>query len=141
VKRLGYRIVCVTNALVWNKVERPSSAPPQLRNLGLENTFRAFFIGRNRILFMKRHSGPVSFIVFALFLLPVYLFYFTIACSRNHRSDILRAFLTGTVDGLRKNLPKIVRWNKTSQDASFLKVDLLSGSETLATATYNQPAT
>jgi GT2 family glycosyltransferase len=112
VKRLGYKIVCVTHALVWNKVERPSSVPPQLRILGLENTFRAFFIGRNRILFMKRHSGPLGFIGFTLLFLPVYLLYFSIACSRNHRWDILRAFLTGTATGLRKNLPKVVRWNE-----------------------------
>jgi hypothetical protein len=135
---LGYRVVCVTDALVWNKVERPSNVPIRLRNLGLENNFRAFLIGRNRILFMKRHSGPLSFIIFELLFLPVYLFYFSIACSRHRHSEILRAFLRGTVAGMRKNLSKVVRWDKTSLEPNCPRVDPSSGSETLAAASDNR---
>ncbi len=111
VRRLGYRVICATKALVWSKVERPSMVPRRLRNLGLENSFRAFYIGRNRVLFMKRHASPLGILIFAASFLPAYVLYFAATCVLYRQWNILSAFVAGTATGLRKNMPRIVNLN------------------------------
>jgi hypothetical protein len=104
----GYIIVSVPKAKLWHKVLKPSGVNyvdnkptnRKLQELGFISQQRAFLSGRNRIIFMKKHS-KCYFVSFFLFLLPAYSEYYTVQILRNQRADLLKAYWRGILEGTK----------------------------------------
>jgi len=90
-KKLGYKIYFCNNAWAWHKIYfDPKGSEKKLLT-------RLFFIGRNRILFMKKFAPNIK--LFYLFL-PVYVFYYLFISLRNLQLKPFIEFLKGTYSGL-----------------------------------------
>jgi len=94
----GHRIVLAPKAKVWHKVKQFSLLTEKL---GMKNPFMAFLIGRNRIIFMKKHASMPNFGLFLTLFLPTYIVYYSVACIAELKLRMLQAFWRGTLDGLR----------------------------------------
>jgi len=90
-KESGYKVLCVPTSRVWHKVslDEYKSIAGVLR--------RAYFVSRNRIIFMKKHSD--SFLAFVVLFLPFYLMYYSVQAVCLSRIDWLKSFLKGSVNG------------------------------------------
>lgn len=88
----GMKIFCISRARVWHKI-------PNHRATSENRVLSAsFYITRNRILFMRKHSE--RFPVFAIVFLPVLTFYWSTLALRRGRLDWLYNVLRGTASGL-----------------------------------------
>lgn len=96
----GYKIVSVPHAKLWHK-EKVKKSLKLSRKLGMKSPLMAFLIGRNRIIFMKKHAHRTNYVLFLLIFLPIILFFYLFTCIIEARSDLLSSFLNGTQCGLR----------------------------------------
>jgi len=66
IKRKGWKIVLVPSAKIWHDVP--------IREHIIETTeIKAYFLGRNRILFLKKYAKPYEFLIFITIFLPIYI--------------------------------------------------------------------
>jgi GT2 family glycosyltransferase len=90
-KKAGFKTFYSSKAIAYHKISRdPKEEAARL--LG-----RAYFVGRNRVLFMKDFGN--NFLIFLLFLPVFVLYYFKLALVNNRLKDWLN-FMRGTWDGL-----------------------------------------
>lgn len=92
----------------YGVVEEGCSA--QLRRLGIEKPRRAYFFGRNRLWFAKRHFSFLQVLSVMFVFAPLSALYYGVVAVKSHRFDIAKAYLFGTVAGLftRAGMRKIV---------------------------------
>lgn len=90
-RRAGFKIYYAPKAVAYHKITL--NAVESMNRL----LSRAYYIARNRIIFMRRHSK--HFRLFLLFL-PIYFFYYTVHSLRIGRIDGIKNFLRGTLSGL-----------------------------------------
>jgi GT2 family glycosyltransferase/2-polyprenyl-3-methyl-5-hydroxy-6-metoxy-1,4-benzoquinol methylase len=90
-RKAGFKIFYTPKAIAYHKI---TLDPVESMNRLLS---RAYYIARNRIIFMKRHSK--HFYLFLLFL-PGYLAYYSWLSLRVCRIDGIKNFLRGTCVGL-----------------------------------------
>jgi GT2 family glycosyltransferase len=96
VREAGHRIVCHTRAKIWHKLRSGDrGATEDVLN-------RGYFVGRNRILFMRRHASPVSFIIFISIFQPLFMLYYAYKSLQLRRPDLMLDFWRGSFAGLRK---------------------------------------
>jgi GT2 family glycosyltransferase len=100
----GRRIVLAPRAKLWHKVKKSSHLNEKL---GMKTPLMAFLIGRNRIIFMKKHVSMPNFSLFLTLFLPIYLIYYSVVCMSELKIRMLQAFWRGTMNGL-----KFVLFNK-----------------------------
>ncbi len=60
----------------------------------------AYYMGRNRILFQRRHLNNVGYVVFLAIFLPVFIAIYIVSLVLHGQWDFIPAFLKGVVDGL-----------------------------------------
>lgn len=92
IRRTGYTAICVPRAKAWHKVPTNSKAA-QLRLME-----RSYYVGRNRILFIRRNSSLKRFTLFLLFFAGIFATYYSISALRYKRIDWLRSYWSGTKD-------------------------------------------
>jgi len=103
IKKLGYKAVCYSKAIVWHDVKRS-------RVTGFETEWRTYFTARNRLLFHKKYSKWWQFLIFILIFNWLFtLYYLSIILFRDERSfkeriRIAKAYLKGVIEGLRWTL-------------------------------------
>lgn len=90
-KRAGFKTYYSPKALAFHKL------PTDFKEESIRLLSRSYWIGRNRVIFMKRYSS--NFFVFLLFL-PIYLLYYLIVSIRCKRIFSWFRFLQGTVNGI-----------------------------------------
>lgn len=95
--REGYKILYVPKAKVLHK--EPVNVEG-VNVLGAGSKIRAFLIGRNRIIFMKKYGTAIGFIIFFVLFLPIYVVYYSWTLLINKEFSILLAFLKGTIYGI-----------------------------------------
>ena len=93
VKRAGYRVVCMCDALAYHDIE-----PIDMKRI----FSRMYFIFRNRILFMKRNSDKSSFLVYLLFYNQIYALYYLLLALKYGKLRAIQEIIKGTIDGLRE---------------------------------------
>lgn len=93
VREAGYKVVCVSTARVWHKVS-PDEHEQVLRVLE-----RAYYVARNRVIFMRKHANPLNLVVFLLVFQPIYTAYYTAKVLQLDRLDCLREFWQGAFSG------------------------------------------
>lgn len=90
-RKSGYRIVYVPGTWAYHKI--PLDWPESMNRL----LSRAYYVGRNRLIFMRKHSK--YFPLFLMFL-PVYFFYYSWLSLRFRRVKEIGNFCKGTMAGL-----------------------------------------
>ncbi len=90
-KEAGFKIVYAPKAVAYHKI--PGDYKSSMERL----LSRAYFIGRNRIIFMKRYGK--NFLVFLLFL-PVFAVYYAFLALRFQKLGDFLDFCRGTTEGL-----------------------------------------
>lgn len=59
---------------------------------------RAYYLGRNRVLFMKKFSS--HFVIFSIIFLPLFIMYYLSLSLKHHRINDWFKFVAGTINGL-----------------------------------------
>ena len=66
VRKAGYRVVCNPKAKVWHDIPLPEEVEDKARLFHVHNELRAYYTGRNRIIFHRKYSKWWQFLVFIL---------------------------------------------------------------------------
>lgn len=90
-KRAGFKTYYAPKALAFHKL--PTDFGEESKRL----LSRSYWIGRNRVIFMKRFGR--NFSVFILFI-PLFIIYYLILALRNNKFHSWLSFAKGTLDGL-----------------------------------------
>jgi len=98
--KAGFSVLYVPTAKVWHDVPLPSETANTLGYRGLGDKQRAYWLARNRILFMKKNARFYSYIIFLSVFLPLFTLYYTSIIILHRKLSILRGYLRGIYDGL-----------------------------------------
>src|SRR5581483_8658373 len=79
-RRAGWDALLAPQAKLWHKVG--ASSIKGLRGLGFVTPQRAYYYGRNRLIFMKRHAGRRNLALFLLTYYPAILAYYSLRMLR-----------------------------------------------------------
>jgi GT2 family glycosyltransferase len=105
----GYRVVMVPKASIWHDVPVRNWPYRGTRNLHMSNSGAAYYVARNRILFMRKYAGTWRFVVFTVVFLPaISLTHLMIILNegdiRGQRGAFAERYVRGLIDGFN---PKI----------------------------------
>jgi len=107
VRRIGYKVVCDPKAKIWHDVPLPEELKDKSILLNIHNELRAYFAGRNRIIFHRKYSKLRQFLIFILifnWLFTLYYLGVILLGSKKpfkERLKIVKAYLEGVMDGLK----------------------------------------
>lgn len=88
-KRAGFKTYYAPNAVAYHKI--PEDAKEEAERL----LSRAYFVARNRILFMRDFGKPTSWLF-----LPIYFFYYLRLALRYKRFKAIFSYLKGSINGI-----------------------------------------
>lgn len=92
-KKMGFKTYYVSKAFAWHKIYfNPKDSEKKLLT-------RLYYVGRNRIIFMKKYSP--KYLVFSFIFLPIFIIYYFLICLKNLNFKAYGDFLKGTWDGLK----------------------------------------
>ncbi|MDW5561796.1 MAG: glycosyltransferase family 2 protein [Methanomassiliicoccus sp.] len=106
-RRKGFRVMCNPRAKTWHDIPVPKKGDDKTRTHHLQNDIRAYYSGRNRVLFLKKYASPVRYLLFiSLFNWPLTCYYFRIMLTartknRRERVQLARSYMSGIIDGMR----------------------------------------
>ncbi|ADC69291.1 glycosyl transferase family 2 [Methanocaldococcus sp. FS406-22] len=107
IRKAGYKIVCSSKAIIWHDIPLPEDVKDKSRLLHCHNEFRAYYCGRNRIMYHKKYSKWWQFLVFILifnWLVAGYYLKVIIFESRKPFKEslkIAKAYLRGIAEGIK----------------------------------------
>lgn len=107
VRTAGFKIYCYSKAKSWHQGVKTTFVHPWIEWLGITSPERAFRIGRNKIIFITKHSPFVKKIVFFSLFLPGYLLLHSLIILASRRVDILNKYWKGIISGLVYTLRKL----------------------------------
>jgi len=91
-KRAGFKTYYAPKAIAYHKIpEDPKEEAERLLS-------RAYFVARNRILFMKDFGKPTFW-----FFLPIYFFYYLRLALKYKRINAIINYLKGSINGILEN--------------------------------------
>lgn len=96
-KDAGYRVVMHPQAIVYHKSQTYSHIPNFRRPLS------AYFMGRNRILFARKHYAGLRYWCHLGIFLPLFLCFYTASLFWKKNPGMIPHFLKGVFDGLRRS--------------------------------------
>ncbi len=102
VKNAGYGLTLVPEATVWHDVPLPGVSEATARQHHVHTPQRAFFAGRNRVLFSFLHERSMFPAFLLLFLAPLTMYYLVVITSGAASSrTATRTYLGGVHEGIR----------------------------------------
>jgi len=107
VRKAGYKVVCYTKAKVWHDIPLPEEVKDKARFFHCHNELRAYYCGRNRILFHKKHSKKWQYLIFILIFNWLFMMYYlkVILLNSNkpfrERLKIAKAYVKGAWEGIK----------------------------------------
>jgi hypothetical protein len=103
-RKIGWSAVVVPSARVYHDVPVMRGTRGLLRNVHITEPSRAYYVARNRIIFMRRYRNPVEQLIFFSFFLPGLAFLHLsaiLASEYPNRVYLARYYLGGIIAGLR----------------------------------------
>ena len=100
----------VPRAKVWHNIPLQEEEKDKARLFHVHNEYRAYYAGRNRVLFHKKHSQWWKFLIFvSVFNWLFTLYYLKVILLESkkpfrERLKITRAYLKGVVEGIKWGL-------------------------------------
>jgi len=96
--------IVVPDARVWHSIAPLQGAASLLRGVHITEPARAYFVGRNRLLYMRKHAKARSFLihvaVFEPVIISIHLFAMLSGDSKVPRTQLFGPYLRGLFDGL-----------------------------------------
>lgn len=105
-RRKGYKVVCNTKAKVWHDVHLTGKRKVLSGIFHIHSELRAYYAGRNRVIFHKKYSSRGQFLVFITLFNWIFTAYylgvilFGSKVSIKERIKIARSYVRGILDGL-----------------------------------------
>lgn len=100
-RKAGYRIVFNPKSEIWHDDLKPTDINPRIRSIGIASPERAYYVGRNKIYFMRKHSSGIGRIMFFSVLLPLFICYHSMIILTSLRFDIWKTYLKGLLSGFK----------------------------------------
>lgn len=75
-RKAGFKFMFCPKAKLWHKIKK-YECKKTIRSLGFNLPMRAYYFARNRVIFMKRHTSKLNFLIFMLLFFPLFPLYFT----------------------------------------------------------------
>lgn len=95
----GYRSAYQYTAVVWHKYGASS-----------ENTFKMYYLNRNRLYFMKKHTKGIKYLKFLTYFIPYILFESSYQFIRKQDYNMARAYFYALFDGFKMHNKPIKRF-------------------------------
>lgn len=95
IKDMGYRIVYNPRAVCYHKSQTYSFIPNFRRPLN------AYFMGRNRVLFSRKHNNHCGYLIYLMFFMPMFVVFYCLSLLYKRNAKMIPHFLQGVFDGLR----------------------------------------
>lgn len=92
------RVMCVPEAKAWHKI----SSNKEIQEMRLLD--RLYYISRNRIIFLRKHTTFIYFIRFMLIFNQMYIVYYTYKSLRYKKLNAMREYWRGLLDGLKTSI-------------------------------------
>lgn len=105
----GYKAYILTEARTQHMSYVGDGESAKLRTLGIGFPDRAYHYAKNRFVFMKKYSKWYHRAVFYIFFMHVFTIYYSFIALQNKRSDIAKAWLRGTFDGIFTKVEKNIK--------------------------------
>jgi GT2 family glycosyltransferase len=86
----GYRSAYQYQSVIWHKYGSSS-----------ENNFKMYYLNRNRLYFMRKHTFGMKYLKFLLYFVPYILFETTYQVIRRRDSKMARAYFYSLMDGFK----------------------------------------
>jgi len=103
-KERGYKALIVPASKVWHNITPLQGTSGLLRGMHITEPVRAYFVGRNRLLYMRRHSNPLAFLLHVVIFEPVIVSMHLYAMLSGHKevrwTTLFGPYLRGVFDGL-----------------------------------------
>jgi GT2 family glycosyltransferase len=99
IREKGYRIVFSPKAKIWHDDLKPTEINSRIRSIGIASPERAYYVGRNKVYFMRKHAKGIGRICFFGMLLPLFVAYHIFIIVTSLRFDILITYLKGLWSG------------------------------------------
>lgn len=98
VKNHGLKIMMCPKAVCYHKSITYSYIPDFRRPRS------AYFMGRNRVLFQRKHLNPFKYFLYLCFYFPTFSILYVLALVYRRKPEMIFHFLKGNIDGLRNRL-------------------------------------
>ena len=95
----GYGSAYQYKAVIWHKYGSSS-----------ENTFKMYYLNRNRLYFMRKHTAGMKYLKFLMYFVPYILFESTYQFIRKRDSNMARAYFHSMIDGFKLPQKSIKRF-------------------------------
>lgn len=100
-KNLGYYFVVAPKAKVWHDTPSTLTLKTLTRRSHIENTQRAYLVGRNRLLFLRMHKPLLVYLTHIMFILPFLATFHIIGMLNQRKFGMVKSYLHGLKDGLK----------------------------------------
>jgi GT2 family glycosyltransferase len=94
VKDMGFKIKMCPSAVCYHKSMNYSWIPDFRRPMN------AYMMGRNRILFQKKHLKKLPMIIYSVFWFPVFIGFYVASLIYKRNAKMIKPFLKGVRDGI-----------------------------------------
>ncbi len=91
-KRAGYKIFMYSESIVYHPLV------PRLPKFRRKRS--AYYMGRNRILFQRKHLG-IKFPIFLIFFMPIFVLIYLVSLTILGQVNFIPTFLKGVIDGIQ----------------------------------------
>lgn len=108
-RKAGYKIYCNPEALAWHTGRKEIFVNRWVDLIGISSLERAFRVSRNKLIYMSKHAPNKNFLLFLIFIQPIYLLIHSIIIIIALRFDVLIKYWQGVFEGLY--LAFIIRTN------------------------------
>jgi GT2 family glycosyltransferase len=95
IKDMGYKVIMNARSVCYHNSQTYSPIPDFRRPMN------AYFMGRNKVLFQKKHLSKPKFIIYFLFFLPIFLFGYWACLIYRGKPAMAIHFTKGVIDGLQ----------------------------------------
>ncbi|MGN0366686.1 MAG: glycosyltransferase family 2 protein [Suilimivivens sp.] len=109
IKNAGYKEYIVTEARTYHMNYVGEGEQAKLRLLGIGFPERAFYYPKNRTVFMKKYAKWYHMISYYSVFIHVFTLYYSFVALKYGRKDIAKAWVGGTIEGIRTKVKKGVK--------------------------------
>lgn len=95
VRRMGHKVVTVPRAVAFHNSQTYSRIP----NFRREKN--AYYMGRNKIFFQRKHLSPFQFTLYCVSFLPAFFIAYLLILACRGKFSMARYFAKGTLNGIR----------------------------------------
>lgn len=93
-KNRGFRIIMCPSAKCYHKSQTYSHIP------NFRRPMNAYFMGRNRVLYQRKHNRKLQFAAYLAFFLPLFVSFYVLSLFYRRKPAMCLHFLKGVFDGI-----------------------------------------